>query len=184
MANVTDPNVGGIDPLKPPVPPSAVVPPVGEKLPEIDARVRAEVVDLERRVAELDKRTSDGSGLEAAQELQKLAHVVQEKAAEIKTKAQSAFFGNTESTQEVALDESAPQQLNEQPMPTDVKEQIVDIEGRIAGLESPSQPNDPVAVADLLDNTAAMLEQKAEEIIERKRDVAAQELNDLDGFDR
>jgi hypothetical protein len=188
MANVTDPNVGGIDPLKPSVPPPSIVPPVGQKLGLIDERIRSEILDLERQIAELEEKTKDGSGLQAAQELHKLAAVVQEKAAQVKAKAQATFLGNSE-TPELTQQKAdaccdAPQKLNEKGLPSDVQQQIADLEERVAALGSPNKSDDPVAVADLLDNAAIALEQKAEEIVERKRDVAAQELNDLDGFDR
>jgi hypothetical protein len=188
MANVTDPNVGGIDPLKPPVPPSSVVPPVGDKLPEIDERVRAEIVDLERRMAELEAAPKDGSGLETAKELHRLSEIVSEKAAELKRKAEAAFLGKPESKGTIAMTElngsNAPQQLNDSELSTDVKEQIADIESQAATIQRHGPEEDPAAVADLLDNAALTLEQKARDMVERQRDVAAQELNDLDGFDR
>lgn len=197
MANVTDPNVGGIDPFNPPAtPPRSKEVLEREETPEPGFQPAKEALhDLEQRVVELQTDKYNGSGLEAAQELAKFEKVLEEKSAEIKVKADAAFLGfgvecegepiarfrgDRETTAE-SMEEIEDREG--QTLPSVVQEMLTDIRACLAQIdEKPDQA--PVSAAENLDKVAEVLDEKLTEISRKKHDLAARELNDLDGFNR
>lgn len=194
MSNLTDPNVGGIDPLKalpPRGPHPAAETEVGENKVFIDKLARKEVDLIEEKVAEAHEDPQDGSDLETARELHKVAEIVQSRADTLKQKADNAFL----SQQRVAETADEPEGINgvkpttvsddlgNKKLSSGVKEQIVELEMIMASIDA-APSSDPSDVADKIDQIAQALKTKAADINKAKIEKAASELNDLDGFNR
>ena len=147
--------------------------------------VKSEVANVEGEIVLAHSEAKDGSSIEAAAELHKLTELLTEKAEEMKAKADQAFLGTVDG--ELAVHPNVqcgaePGCHNNKVLPSAVQEVI---DGVVAEIRE-VQPQTPVAVqnAAALDKVAEILEKKAEEVREKKVELAASELNSLDGFDR
>lgn len=193
MSNLTDPNVGGIDPLKA-LPPSGPHPAahtaIGDNKNCIDKLARDEVDLIEEAVAEAHEDPYDGSDLETARELHKVAEIVESRANTLKEKADSTFLSQrkmpvTDKPEGIngVRPTSVSDDLREKNLSTEVKEQIVDLEMIMASIDA-TPGGDPSDVAEKIDEIAQALKAKAADLRKAKIDKAASELNDLDGFNR
>lgn len=153
-----------------------------KQIPEL---VKIEVANVEGEIILVHSEPKDGSAIEAAAELHKLTEILTEKASELKAKADQAFLGTSdgESLAHASV-QCAPEAgcHNNKVLPSAVQEVIDDVCTEIREVA----PQTPVAVqnAAALDQVAEILEKKAEEVREKKVELAAKELNNLDGFDR
>jgi len=155
---------------------------IEHKVPEL---VKVEVANLEGELVLVHDKPKDGSALEAASELHKLTEVLTEKAEELKVRADQAFIGHVV-TEIDALPAANPDALDQLPLLTAVKEAVDDLRHKIALVAGTELEDSSHAVqhADVLDKVAEVLASHSEQLKEQKIDLAAKELNNLDGFDR
>jgi hypothetical protein len=163
------------------VPPPAKIPSEESPKDNMSANVKDAINHVEVTLADASTEPKDGSSLEAAAEMSTLANVLREKASDVKRRADEVFV-----TGSVSAEPAADDPLKGKNIASELREQIQDLEEKIAQLK-PADDDDgdeQVKDAEILDRVAQVLEDKAQELEELKRDLAAKELNDLDGFDR